>query len=117
MTRFTSGPAAGAILNLVRAPLFLRVVGSGGKWDALDQPADAPREGEAVHAYRRLSKDGTVHLDYTEKGTGRRRGVTLAMATYGHLAEQPADAVLRDNGLWRAWCLAAHAAEKGEGGR
>ena len=49
MTRFLDGPAAGVLLALRRAPLYLRVVYHAKReepWDALDQLADVPGEHE-----------------------------------------------------------------------
>ena len=112
MTNFLNGPAAGVSLELARSPLFLRVVlGAGGVWDALDLLSDGPRVSEAVHAYRREGDAGSVHLDYTESRTGRRRGRDIAYAEYRVVAVQPADATMRDTAAWRAWCQARAATE------
>lgn len=53
MTTFLDGPAKGQTLILKRSPEILRVVlePKTRKWDALDQPEDAPRPGEMVYIY------------------------------------------------------------------
>lgn len=107
MTRFQDGPAMGQVLDLARSPLFLRVArGAKGTFDALDLLIDTPAPGEVLFAYRRVGHEGTVYLDYTDKATGRRRGRALVMATYAIVAEQPAQEVMQDASLWRAWAIA-----------
>jgi hypothetical protein len=106
--KFLDGPAVKAKgLLLQSAPIFLRVVMTpSGEFDALDQPNDQPNPTEAVYAYRRTSYEGTVHLRFG--GRGRRSG-TYQSANYAFIAEQPADAVLRDSMAWKEWALAEHA--------
>lgn len=109
MTRFTNGPAANSILELERSPLFLRVViatSADGKpnVDALDKLDDTPKPDEAIHAYFRVADDGWMHLCYTEKKTGRRRGRTVRSATYALYSNQPPDDVMRLTERWREWC-------------
>jgi hypothetical protein len=109
-TRFVGGPADRRTLLLERAPLYLRVCLNGSKIDALDALDDEPQPGETVTVYRKLSDDGTVHLDYTEKG--RRKGKWFSSATYTVLEAQPGDEVTRTNTGWREWC-ASQSKEKG----
>lgn len=105
MTRFTDGPAGGRTLLLRRSPLFLRVTRDDrGKFDALDQLHDEAEPGEAISAYRKVSDDGTVHVDSTERG--RRVGRWYRCATYAVVAAQPDDATMRDTEAWRGWCQA-----------
>ena len=104
MTKFSDGPAAGVKLLLGRAPAYLRVTrDSAGKWDALDQIDDAPEPGETVIVYRKVSDDGTVHVDSQDE-RGRRRGAWYSMATYAVALVQPGDDITRDTTRWRAWC-------------
>lgn len=106
MTRFTDGPAMGAALSLRRAPLFLRVVfGIDGQVDALDQLNDQPDPAETITVYRRKGKAGTIHIDYTDKKTRRRRGAWFAYADYKLSPVQPPDDVMRSTEAWRGWCL------------
>jgi hypothetical protein len=115
MVNFTGGPAAGESLILRRAPLLLRVVRSAaGEWDALDMLDDAPKPRESVHVYRMVADRGAMHLSYRTPG-GYRRGTRSAWADYAYLADQPADADVRDTARWRAWCVAFEAAAKAAG--
>lgn len=118
MTRFLDGPAKGVLLMLRRTPLYLRVTvnrqGIKDKWDALDQLSDEPHTAESVYVYRRASRDGTVHIDYTDKSR-RRRGDWFSSASYKFVEVQPAESVLRDNEQWRAWAVEEQAREKANG--
>lgn len=98
MTSFDNGPAKGQRLMLKRAPLFLRVVEAGGKFDALDQLADEPEAGERLFAYRRVGEVGMCHIH--RKGGGG----WFTIANYALVAQQPDDATMRDTTAWRAWC-------------
>lgn len=106
MIRFLDGPASGVVLQLRRAPLYLRVVadssGTGGEWDALDQLDDAALPGETLVAYRRVGEAGVaiVCTRGGKRGSCCRRLVT---AEYTACPDQPDDATMRDNDLWRAW--------------
>jgi hypothetical protein len=84
MIRFLDGPAEGVVLALEAAPEQMRVVRArNGTWDALDQPGDSPRYGEAVFTYRRVTAAdniGHVHVDMRVKG--RRVGVNSRIAEY-----------------------------------
>jgi hypothetical protein len=109
-TKFQDGPAKGATLTLRSAPQFLRVtVGPGGKLDALDQPGDEPEPDEGAYAYRKVSDDGGGFLDYTDRATGRRKGMAFRSATYALADPQPPDEALYDAAGWRAWCAAQEA--------
>lgn len=112
MLRFLDGPAAGVSLCCARAPLFLRVVqDTAGKWDSLDQLADTPAPGETIHVYRKVSSEGTVHIDYRD-AQGRRRGRWEQIAGYRLHEVQPDDATLRETAAWRAWATAEQARRK-----
>ncbi|HEX8914395.1 MAG TPA: hypothetical protein VF796_18755 [Humisphaera sp.] len=107
MITFTDGPAAGVELSLARQPLLLRVVRSaGGEWDALDQLDDVARPRERIFLYR-LTAPAQFHgwIDFRTPG-GFRRGQRLVSAAYAAVPDPPADAVLRDNAAWAAWCEA-----------
>ena len=104
MLRFIDGPAAGRTLMCARAPVFLRVVESEGKFDALDQLQDTPEPFERIHVYVKASDDGTIHLDYTDRNSGRRRGRWERCASYRHHTPQPDDATARATASWRTWC-------------
>ena len=99
MTRFLNGPAQGQRLMLRRAPIFLRVVEVGGKWDALDQVEDTPAAGESIHVYRLAAKPCNCHI--YKRGGG---GGFFTMADYQFVSPQPADLEVRDLAAWRAWC-------------
>ncbi len=100
MTKFEDGPAAGVVLGLRRAPLFLRVVQApSGEWDALDQLNDRPSPGEAVFAYRQTRFDGHAHI--CMRGG---RGGYFALASYAFITEQPPEEVMRKRDLWQRWC-------------
>jgi len=107
MTEFDDGPAKGQVLQLRRAPLFLRVVldtrSGKGEWDGLDQLDDTPRTYETVYVYRRVGAPGYYFPDWTEGG--RRKGGRFARARYRFYGQQPGDATTRDTATWRAWCL------------
>jgi hypothetical protein len=101
VTRFEDGPAKGTILQLHRAPFFLRVTESGGKFDALDQLEDTPRPDEKLHAYKAHGERGMCHI----RASGGRSGF-YAIATYKLVEPQPTDAQMRDNAAWSEWCHA-----------
>ncbi len=117
MTSFEGGPAAGVVLELRRAPLYLRVVfrtdlmGDGAEFDALDLLSDEPRDHERVVVYRRKAPAGTLHLDYSDK-QGRRRGRWMTLAEYVYVEDQPDAECVRDTTNWRAWCVERHAAAR-----
>lgn len=109
MIRFLDGLAAGVILELTRAPIFLRVVrDTAGQWDALDQLGDMPAAGETIHVYVKAADRGTVHVQAQDR-RGRRVCRWLASATYRQFEQQPDDATARDTTAWRTWCAARQA--------
>jgi len=109
MIEFADGPAKGVVLQLQRAPLFLRVVSTDcGSFDALDLLSDTPAVNETIHVYRREGAAGAVHICFTGK-RGRREGAWLATGTYRLCSTQPDDATVRDTKLWRAWATARYA--------
>jgi hypothetical protein len=119
MTGFEDGPAAGQVLDLRRAPLFLRVAVSGtGTVDALDQIDDRPEASEVLWAYRRLGPAGRVRIDGRDPRTGRRTSASLALAKYRLVADQPDQETMRATTTWRAWATATagrgSAGESGE---
>lgn len=104
VTQFIDGPAVGVVLQLQRAPLFLRAVHtpgpSGGSWDALDMHDDRPESHETIVAYRRASQPFNVHIKRSRKagGSGWFTG-----ASYAVCPEQPPDDVLRGRTSWESW--------------
>ena len=101
MTTFLDGPAKGQTLMLRRCPVFLRVVESGGKWDALDQPSDTPRSGETLYAYSLVGRPGVCyHINCGRKGGGG----TYPISEYRLVENQPATAEMASTEDWRAWC-------------
>lgn len=96
------GPAAGVGFSLRRAPTYLRLVRDreSGKWDALDQPEDEPRDTEDVFAYR--IEPGTWSFVFVRPGGRYEYG------RYRHLPEAPAE-VLRSRPLWLTWATLWHA--------
>jgi len=111
MIRFLDGPAAilphGLLLR--RAPTFLRVVVGPHEWNALDLLTDTPEHNETIYAYQLVGKSGWVHLDYTDRITRRRKGVTYPTGDYRLCDPQPDEATMRDNSLWQAWAIDAMA--------
>jgi hypothetical protein len=103
---FLDGPAAGVVLMLRRAPLYLRAVrdSQDGEWDALDRLGDEATSVERVTVYRRVGKARGCHI---------RPGGRFAMADYRVLTEQPPAEVTRSTNLWRAWCWAQVLPEPG----
>lgn len=103
MFRFLDGPAAGARLNLRRAPLFLRVVlDAGGEIDALDQLTDEPRETEAIHVYRQVLGTMSRGIACTRgRGGGCREFVSV---DYRLHETQPTDYEARNQARWGEWC-------------
>jgi hypothetical protein len=99
MSRFLDGPAAGVSLLIKRAPALLRAVQKpDGSWDALDQFTDRPERNERIVVYRRVTEPATVHINRGRHGCGWQQ-----MADYRVLAEQPADADVRQTSAWQAW--------------
>lgn len=102
MTKFLDGPAAGQVLSIRRAPVLLRVVQNriSKKWDALDQPDDEAKSTEDVYLYICQGKPLMMHISMRPRsGSGWH-----AMAEYRILADQPAEAILRDNKRYGEWC-------------
>jgi hypothetical protein len=99
MIEFLDGPAAGQRLMLKRAPLYLRVTEMLGEWDGLDQIEDEPRREETLYAYRVEGERSQVHILKRGPGSG-----FYARAYYRFIAQQPADAVMRDQVQWQQWC-------------
>ena len=114
MTKFSDGPAAGVVLSLRRAPLFLRVVQDGidGQFDALDQLDDEPKPGETFTVYRCVENHGMVHLCGSRNG--RRWGGWFAHATYCLHGTQPPIEVCVDVRKWQEWAKAEAANLKGD---
>jgi len=102
-TKFLDGPAAGQVLMIRRAPMFLRVVFNHGtkQWDALDQLADKPHPSETVYAYQLVENRGVIHI--CSRG---KRGASgyFAMADYAVVGLQPDRETMRLNTKWQAWC-------------
>lgn len=106
MTQLLDGPAAGKVLMLKRAPLFLRVVISDkSEIDALDQLTDEPLANERIYAYKLAGDVTRVHVNRGRNGCGWYVG-----GPYRLVLEQPDDATMRDRARWREW-TAARAAE------
>jgi len=101
MITFEDGPAAGVVLELRRAPPFLRVVidRKTGEVDALDQLDDRPRPGEEIHVYRRAGRARRYHV----KACRRSESGYVLQARYRQHEEQPADHVGRDCKSWQNW--------------
>ena len=105
MITFRDGPAAGQVLTLSRAPVFLRAVRERGteNWDALDLLTDTPRDSEEIVVYRRESEPVTVHISRRP----RSQSGWYQMATYRVVDPQPQDAEVRRHESWRKWCESA----------
>lgn len=112
MTKFEDGPAAKTMLQLRRAPFFLRVVTNPetGEVDALDQLDDKPAVYETIHVYYLRSNDGMIHINSRERKTGRHTGGTYTLAVYRLWPDQPDNATVRSNDAWRKWAVATKAA-------
>lgn len=104
MIRLLDGPAAGSVLALHRAPLFLRVgVSPSGKVDGLDQLDDVAAPRETIHVYQRPpGAIATVHINMggARKGTG-----FYPLADYRHVADVDGESV-RATEAWQAWASA-----------
>jgi hypothetical protein len=103
MTRLLDGPAAGQVLLLQRAPVFLRVVlDSAGKVDALDLVSDEPDDAETIFVYRIVPNTRkAAHINFGRCGrTGWYRGGDYRLTT------QPGDEVMRRRDAWQAWTRA-----------
>lgn len=99
MIKALDGPAAGTVLSLRRAPVFLRLVRDrAGTWDALDQLEDEPAGDEEIFAYRIV--DGTWGVAFVRPG-GR-----YELGEYRYVGEQPSQFELRDTDAWRDWAIA-----------
>jgi hypothetical protein len=102
-TSFRDGPAGGVLLELKRAPLFLRVtqLASTGKFDALDQLDDKPMADERIFVYVLEAKPVQAHI---RRGNG---GGWLMICKYKYHEPQPTDAEMRTNEAWREWTKTA----------
>lgn len=102
MSKFHEGPANGQVLQLRRAPRFLRiVVDPAGKVDGLDQLDDTPADNETIHVYERQTEPVRAHLNF-----GGGRGGWFEMADYAHFPQQPQDHEVRATDAWQAWVQA-----------
>jgi len=99
VTHFEDGPAKGQHLMLKRTPIYLRVVQSEGKWDALDMPEDDPRNGEVVHAYRLKERSGMCHVNM-----GSGKGGFYPIAIYRAVSPQPTVGEMANRSAWVKWC-------------
>lgn len=106
MIRFLDGPAAGQVLQVRRAPIYLRVAIEAGEVDALDQAEDTPKPTEMLYAYRLKGKAGWVHM--LVRGENRDRGGYWATGEYEFIDPQPGDATMRNKADWQAWATAQH---------
>lgn len=110
-TTFMDGPAAGQGFDLRRAPMYLRVVEvveQMGKFDALDQLDDEPREGERVHVYRIVPGSfGCVYV--CARGRGALGG-RYESGIYRYVPDVDGEQ-LRETAAWRAWVDAQVAAQ------
>lgn len=98
MSTFLGGPAHGTELKLARAPIYLRVAidRESGKVDALDDLNDAPRDGEDVHVYLRVTDPVLVCVRQ-----GALSGFQV-VADYAYVPDAPAEQ-LRDLPDWQRW--------------
>lgn len=108
MIAFLDGPAAGQLLELRRAPLFLRVTqvdADGGEiaYDALDQLDDVPQSVEILFAYRLVGEAGWVRYQMAGPGGRGRQCRTIATGEYALVDPQPSDEVMRSNAQWQVW--------------
>ncbi len=110
MTKFLDGPAAGVILALRRAPIFLRVVRSPTGWDALDQRDDEPAADEAIFAYRLQGESQSIHIH------GSKVSGWYEAGNYRVLADQPPEPAMRSKERWHEWTYATYEAEKHSAG-
>jgi hypothetical protein len=112
MTTFLDGPAKGQVLNLSRAPFFLRVThkvdgdmdGLFGNWDALDQTFDMPDRGETIYVYQLACPPTRGMIDGT-----KYRG-PICWASYKLVEPQPNVFDTHDTDRWRSWCQEHRAA-------
>lgn len=112
MITLADGPLAGRHrLALHRLPIYLRfVVDHEGKVDALNELEDKAATNETIHAYIKVSDDGSVHINSRDRKTGKHNGGFFRIATYKYVAEMTDDATMRSNNLWQAWCVKTFAA-------
>lgn len=104
---FLDGPAD-AVLQLRRAPMYLRVVISpDGEVDALDQLHDKPKKSEKIYAYRLRGKAGSYHL-LVRGPNARSLGGWWASGEYDLCDPQPTDEIMRDNAQWQQWATEQH---------
>lgn len=103
MTKFLDGPASGVILTLQRVQIMLRVVRDKltGEWDALNDPADMPKETEEIFVYRMVP--GT-HVRMHICRSPRRLSGWVEGGEYRLWPEQPGPEHTRTIEAWRAWC-------------
>lgn len=88
-----------------RCPVYLRAVqGADGKWDALDQPEDAPNPTETAYAYIRQGEAGACHVSLRGKD-GKRGGGFYQTGTYEVCFPQPDAETMANNSKWQAWCI------------
>lgn len=98
MTTFIDGPAKGQTLQLRRAPIFLRVVWDGSKWDALDQLDDKMLAHEKGYAYQLSERPGAMHINYG--GKRRNESGFYPMSKYKLCPRQPLQSIMRVNTTW-----------------
>ncbi len=103
MTIFLNGPMKRAHLRLKRAPIYLRGTESNGKFDALDQVGDSPRDDEKVFAYKMLGKPSWCHVN-----ASIGQGGIFMCAEYELIVPQPTEEIMRKNSAWRNWVEENH---------
>ena len=106
-TKLIDGPAEATVLELARAPVFLRVVidWESKKVDALDLLEDTPAASEVIFIYRRAGKPSSYFAcsRRTRSGGGCQAGFWCEYYLYEN---QPPDIVCRDRARWEAWAVA-----------
>ena len=109
MMKCLDGPAAGQVLMIRRAPLFLRVVRNplvrkankeDREWDCLNELQDQPKPHEELHVYVLKEKPGWCHIRMSRRSASG----FYSWGEYVPLQEQPDDATMRSTELWRKWC-------------
>lgn len=95
--------------------MYLRVVQGPSGFDALDQPADTPRDDETVWVYRMVGAPRIAFLDYSGKEKSKSGRYDFSDYDYLEVDDDVRERI-RDLWAWREWVQEFHEAQEAKRG-